>query len=54
LLVVVDLDEVQGLAATFLFHHDARRVVPPHSADETGGERQARLCTQPADAPRRW
>jgi hypothetical protein len=47
LLVVEDLDEVQGLAATAFFHHDARRGVPPHGADETGGERQARLTPSP-------
>jgi hypothetical protein len=36
-----DLDEVQGLAATALLHHDACPGVPPHSADKTGGKRQA-------------
>jgi hypothetical protein len=39
LLVVKDLNEVQGLTATALFQHDARQGVPPHVADETSGER---------------
>jgi hypothetical protein len=40
LLVVKDLDEVQGLATATLLHHDARRGVPPHGTDKAGRERQ--------------
>jgi hypothetical protein len=48
-----DLDEVQRLAATTLFYHDARQGIPPQGADEAGGAAGAPR-TQPADAPRRW
>jgi hypothetical protein len=47
LLVMEDLDEVQGLAATALLHHDARRGVPRHYADKAGRERQALLAPGP-------
>jgi hypothetical protein len=42
-----DLNEVQGLATAALLHHDARRGVPPHGADEAGRERQAFLAPGP-------
>jgi hypothetical protein len=50
LLVVEDLNEVQRLAATFLFHHDTHQGIPPQSADEAGGSGRrtspsARRCT---------
>jgi hypothetical protein len=41
---VEDLDEVQGLAVAAFLHHDARRGVFPHRADEAGRERQALLA----------
>jgi hypothetical protein len=39
-----DLDEVQGLAAAAFLHHDARRRVLSHRANETGGKQQAILA----------
>jgi hypothetical protein len=40
---VEDLDEVQGLAAAAILHHEARRGVLPHRADKAGGEQRLSL-----------
>jgi hypothetical protein len=41
---VEDLDEVQGLAAAAILHHEAHRGILPHRADEASGERQTLLA----------
>jgi hypothetical protein len=54
LLVVEDLDEVQGLAAAALLHHDARQGVPPPLCRRSWQGAAGAPRTRPVGAPWRW